>query len=165
MKPISEDDYQSKKEGVVMREGQIRKNFFYHSVLIQHSYHINESLIKKIDRNAPDRDYQGFVDVITKAVNETGKFLNCTYKPHSIETHLVNAKEYWPNAKSYFPATFTALYCVDVDKKKRVVFEDSVLGHPENGKLFVLPSMVSFKPSPSEYMVQKYISITYDVDR
>ena len=58
----------SKREGIIAREGQIHKDFFYHSTRLQNWYHLNESLVKKIDRDAPQRDYEPFINIIKNAV-------------------------------------------------------------------------------------------------
>ena len=37
----------SKREGVIVREGQVHKDFFIHSTIVQNWFHLNESLKKK----------------------------------------------------------------------------------------------------------------------
>lgn len=155
----------SKREGIIAREGQIHKDFFYHSTRLQNWYHLNESLVKKIDRDAPQRDYEPFINIIKNAVDECARYMECKFKLHKFETHVIKTKEQWANDISYFPAAFTALYCITVDPESRVIFEKSVTGHPQEGKLFITPALVSFKLQQSLRGDQKYISMSFDVDR
>ena len=155
----------SKREGILAREGQIHKDFFYHSTRLQHWYHLNESLTKKIDRDAPQRDYLPFIDIVTRAVNECTRYMDCKFKMYKFDTHVLEPKEQWANGISYFPAAFTALYCVSVDPKTRVIFEKSTLGHTLDGKLFITPALVEFKLQQSLTGNQRYISMSFDVDR
>jgi len=155
----------SKREGIFHREGQIHKDFFYHSTRLPHWFHLNESLVKKIDRDALQRDYEPFIGIIKKALEECTRYMDCKFKLHKFDTHVIKPREQWANGISYFPATFTALYCVNADTESRIVFEKSVLAHPQEGKLFIIPALVEFKLQQSVRGDQRYISMAFDVDR